>query len=218
MRRTWLVMTAAVVLIVGAGIGIALATTPRGDQSAGQVTGGAGTSSPVDAGAAPSSEPSIGDGPVDPSTPPSTPDTGRHEEGGSSTLTPETALPPVEPVPQILPGPAPANADAEGKLAKDFPESVPVAPKSTVVTSSLSSEGARVQATLTAHSELSETALLNYYRAEFAKFGLLDVPAPSAGGSTALQFTREDDSITLVATPAAAGVEYVVFATLTARG
>ena len=44
--------------------------------------------------------------------------------------------------------------------------------------------------------------LLVFYRAALAKYGMYDKAAPAVGGSTAVTFSRDGDSVTLTATPA----------------
>ncbi|MEO6309302.1 MAG: hypothetical protein ABIO33_01280 [Leifsonia sp.] len=126
-------------------------------------------------------------------------------------------LPSSTPLPDLITSPLPATASATGKIVHGFPtDLIPTAPHSTVVSSSVASEGPHLQAALTAKSTLSTTEVLAYYRTAFAPFGLLDSPAPAAGGSSALIFTRGTDSVTLTVTGVSGGSRYIVFGALTA--
>ncbi|MET0725514.1 MAG: hypothetical protein ABWY36_04130 [Leifsonia sp.] len=218
MRTRWIVLIAAAVAVVFAGGGIALATLQP------TAAGGSSTAGPRDA-ADPGSDADDGgsdggDSTSGPDGSGDSPDAAapgvRLDEWGSGETAAPT-LPPPTTRPYILSGAIPAAASASGKLAKGFPDTIPAAPDSDIDHSSLTSEGTRLQVALTATTTLSLDDVLNFYRVEFARYGLLDSPAPATGGQTAVAFARDDDSITLAITPADDGVTYALFGALTAH-
>ena len=130
---------------------------------------------------------------------------------------PTASLPQSKPPPVLVSLPLPASNSAEGDLVDGFPTTaIGTAPGSTISGSSVSSEGARLQATLTARSTLTGTDVLGYYRTAFAQLGLYDVAAPAAAGSSALAFTRDENSVTITVTERAGGCSYEIFASFTA--
>lgn len=213
MKRTQAILIAsALALVVAGGIGIAIAvaTSPSSHEATTQKELFASSSSSSAAPPAASAEPSPTE--TERATPP------REHGGGAVGGSTAIAAPPEPETPRILAGAAPPISNALGKLAASFPETVPPAPQSTIQSSSLTSESTQVQLTLTARTTLSSDELLEFYRAQFAAYGLHDVPVPAVEGSTALLFTRDDDSITLTVTPVDGGMDYIVFGALTARG
>lgn len=127
------------------------------------------------------------------------------------------ALPPSTPLPVLVTTPLPATASATGKIVHGFPSHlIPTAPQSTVVSSSVASEGSHLQAALTAKSTMSADDVVAYYRTAFAKYGLLDSAAPAGQDSSALNFTRGTSSVTLTVTETRTGCRYIVFGALTA--
>lgn len=220
-RTIVVIAIAAACVFAAGGVAIATLTTPSGSHADGPGM------SPTPQSSESSDAPTTGgDGGPDTTTPPSgdpttPPDDGAAppaDDGGPGAGTPVTTLPPAKERPRILADWKLREGTATGKLVAGFPDTIPTAPHSDVDVSSLTSEGARVQATFTATSSQASTDILAFYRAQFAKFGLLDAPAPAVGGSTAVAFTRDDDSITLSLTPVDGGVEYVIFGALTAHG
>lgn len=115
------------------------------------------------------------------------------------------ALPPVAPLPVLFSGPMPKPASAVGKLAVGFPAVIPVAQGSKIADSSVSSSANFLQATLTAKTSLSPKAVIAFYQSEFAKVSLPGSPLPAVGGSTAFDFARDGNSITLTVTPSSSG-------------
>lgn len=209
MKRTRAIIIASAIALAvagGTGIAIAVATAPSSSE----------LSAPLNAGttAQPDSSHS---GDAASGSPTQRPAPREHAGNSSGPDAPSEPTPATE-APRILPGAAPAIANALGRLATSFPETVPPAPQSQIQSSSLTSEGSSVQLTLAARTTLPQPEILDFYRAQFAQYGLIDVPAPAVEGSTALLFTRDDDSITLTVTPVDGGVDYIVFGALTARG
>jgi hypothetical protein len=129
------------------------------------------------------------------------------------------ALPPSDPLPVPVSAPLPRTASATGGLVSGYPEKVlPVTPGAHVASSSVASQGDRLQVTLTATSSSGVADILAFYRTALAKFGMYDVPAPAQGGATALRFSRDGGDVTITAAPTDDGVKYVIFGTFTAKG
>lgn len=221
MRKRSVVAMGAVALVAVAlvGIGVVLTNTAPTESSqaipsntATAIVPSASAVPPV----APSAAPPMTDPPASATPAPETPQQPLSEAGSNSPESPE--LPAPTALPRILPDAPPDAGSATGELAVDFPSKLPPAPQSTIAHSAVVSEGTRVQATLIATSELSADAVLDYYREQFAQYGLYDSPSPAVGGSTSVTFSRDDDAVTVTVTPSDAGAEYALFGTLTARG
>jgi len=60
--------------------------------------------------------------------------------------------------------------------------------------------------------------VLDFYAEHFGSLGLTSTMSPAVGGSRALSFARDGDSLVVTVTGGSAGTEYTVFATLTAQG
>lgn len=126
-------------------------------------------------------------------------------------------LPESKPPADLISSRLPKSASAAGKLVSGFPSQVmPTAPDSTVQSSSVTSEGTRLQATLSAHTTRSVEELFDFYRVTLAPFGLYDSPTAAPSGSTAISFTRDTGSIVLTATTDGKGTTYVAFGSFTA--
>lgn len=171
----------------------------------------------------PSTRPSTGRETPGTEPPTGTPSTDSTRAPAKETPRDETSaegpstLPPSKPLPDPVSLPLPDSASAEGKLVKGFPTQViSVAPHSTVTGSSVASEGSRLQVTLTAESSLAVVDVLDFYRTELAKVGLLDTPALALSGSSALVFARGDHTITLSAMTVGDGCRYVILGSFSA--
>ncbi|MDJ0323746.1 hypothetical protein QMG61_08210 [Cryobacterium sp. PH31-AA6] len=126
-------------------------------------------------------------------------------------------LPESKPQAVLVSLPLPDTSHAVGSIVDGFPTRViPAAPHSAVATSSVATEGSRLQAALTAQTSLTVVEVLDFYRSSLAELGLYDTPAPALDGSSALSFTRGSNTITLSATAVDGGCRYVVFGTFTA--
>lgn len=119
------------------------------------------------------------------------------------------------PLPPLMTGDVPADAAAMKKIVAGFPAVIPVAERSTVVASSVSSSGNRVQATLEATTPLSPERVTEYYRAVFAALSLPGASTPATGGSSGTVFARGDASVTLTVTPDGDGAHYSLFGAIT---
>ncbi|MES2094827.1 MAG: hypothetical protein V4531_13600 [Actinomycetota bacterium] len=118
---------------------------------------------------------------------------------------PIATLPPSTAVGPLVSGPLPASATSTGALVAGFPSAIPLPAGNTITTSSVSSNGNRLQAALSAKTTIGSAELVDWYTAQFAKLSLPGSPAPAVGGSTAFAFALGDDSITLTVTSAKAG-------------
>lgn len=142
---------------------------------------------------------------------------GDEAPGDELTATGPSTLPPSKPLPDPVSLPFPASASAVGKLVEGFPTRVvPQAPHSTITNSSVAAEGSRLQVTLSAESTLAVVDVLDFYRTELAKIGMLDAPAPALSGSSALVFARGDHTVTLSATTVKGGCRYAILGSFTA--
>jgi hypothetical protein len=129
------------------------------------------------------------------------------------------ALPPSDPLPVPVSAPLPRTASATGGLVSGYPDAVlPLTPGAHVDSSSVASQGDRLQVTLTATTDAGVTDVLAFYRTALAKYGMYDTPAPAQGGATALRFSRDGSTVTITATPSDDGSTYVIFGTFTAKG
>ena len=137
-------------------------------------------------------------------------------EGGASPY----RLPGVPPAPDastpLLEGALPAAASGHSALVTGYPARVlPVAPRSTVSTNSISPAGDLLQVTLVATRSRGTDALLRFYRVRLTGLGFTEQPTHAVGGSTAVAFERGRSSVLLTVNPARP-TSYSVFATLAA--
>lgn len=132
------------------------------------------------------------------------------EQGGTTDPGPLA----VAPLPPLMTGRIPANASALDRIVAGFPSVMPLAAQSTVLTSSISSSGTRLQATLDATSELSPTMVADFYRSAFAALSLAGSDVPATEGSIGMIFSRGRDSVTLTVTPRGDGTRYSLFGVL----
>lgn len=126
-------------------------------------------------------------------------------------------LPDSKPLAALVTLPLPDTSSAVGSVVAGFPTRIiPEAPNSSVGTSSVAAEGSRLQAALTAETTLTVVEVMDFYRTALAKVGLYDTPAPALDGSTALTFTRGNNTVTISATTIDGGCRYVVFGAFSA--
>lgn len=123
-------------------------------------------------------------------------------------------LPPVEsgviPPPPVEPPAQPV--DELGGRVEGFPELIPVVDGSTIVSSAVTADGGRLQATLEAEASAAPAEVLADYRKEFAMLAFAPVETPSVGGSTALAFTNGVDTVLVTVTDSATGgTSYSIF-------
>jgi hypothetical protein len=210
MRRRVLVgIVVAAVVVVGAGA-LALQQAGTGTAPGQSESTSAGTDTPAKPGGSPAPPPTAVPVPE-----------GVSEAGqGSGAENPEAPGESAESAPRqplvTLPLPDPASAD--GAIVAGFPEQVlPAAPDSSIASSSVATEGTQLQATLSAETPLTVTEVVEFYRTALAAHGMAGTPAPAADGSTAFDFTRDSNSVTVTATATDRGSSYAVFATFTAE-
>lgn len=123
-------------------------------------------------------------------------------------------LPPVESevtAPPAVIRPAEPASEVGGRV-DGFPELIPIVDGSRIVSSAVTADGGRLQATLIAEASVAPEELLASYRREFATLAFVPADAPSVGGSTALTFTNGIDSVLVTVTGSATGgTSYSVF-------
>ncbi|MGY4858305.1 hypothetical protein [Cryobacterium sp. AP23] len=130
---------------------------------------------------------------------------------------PEPNLPPSTPIPSLLTGPLPDSATAENKVVDGFPAGIPVATRSTVSTSDVTVDNERVRASLTATTPTAGIDVLAQYDAAFSTYGFYSADTPAVGGSTAREYNRGAESVTVTVTPSdSGGSGYSILALLVA--
>jgi hypothetical protein len=138
----------------------------------------------------------------------------------TTEVEPGGVLQPVPPAPAPRPSLVsrnrPAEAFARGSVVAGFPSAIPVAAKSRIVSSSVSSSDNRLQVTLEATTSISPAKVTEFYRAHFAALSLYGTVTPSLGTSSAVVFALGDDSVTLTVEPDGDGSRYSLFGALSA--
>ncbi|MFE6965619.1 hypothetical protein ACFVAJ_10910 [Agromyces sp. NPDC057679] len=215
MKRSTAIIVAVLVAVLFAAGGVGLAVWQAGTASDTGGTAASGTADPAaepQDGAAVDGETPAGDSAAEEADPEDDASAGEHDGSGAPA---EYTLPPPTAAPTLIPGPAPRDAAADGEMVDGFPDGLEPPPASTVEHSSLSTDDGRVQASLTASSTSGVDELLVHYRTALAAYGMAELPAEAASGTTAVAFTRGDDRVTLVITPDGSGSSYELFGTLT---
>ena len=214
---TAITLAAVVVLVV---ITVILTATPRPQRDS-----AASTASPAPAPSTTQAteardEPVGGVETPAPVAPPTPDDQDSGAEAGTkapNTEAPSPLLPPPSSLTALFVAPLPPSASAEGRLVDSFPSTViPVIANSTVVSSSITSEGNRLQVGLTATSALSAPEALAHYQAFYGELGFSSRESDAVPGSTAWVFTRGTDSVAVTTLPIDAGSAYTVFGAFTA--
>jgi hypothetical protein len=128
----------------------------------------------------------------------------------------------VIPTPDVprLTLPLPATASARGALVAGFPVTiVPVPAGATVVSSSVSAEGSRLQVGLEASTAASPADVLAGYVQAFTAAAFITTDSPAGAGATATAFVRGNDGVVLTLRERlGGGTELSVAGTLTAQG
>ncbi|KQR12213.1 hypothetical protein ASF78_13765 [Cellulomonas sp. Leaf334] len=211
-------MVLAVVLVLGATAGCtshgsapedaapSSSSTVRdraGDAEAGQPTDGSTAPDPADAGGSEADAAQVLAGEMLPSQAP-----------GPSGL-PDTAPPGPS-----LTGPLPATGSANGAVVKGFPTTVvPLPDGLTVVSSSVSASGSRLQVGLQASSDSAPAEVQAAYVGALSADGFTVGDSPALPGSTATSFTRGPDGLVLtVRERTGGGTELSVAGVLTTAG
>jgi hypothetical protein len=145
--------------------------------------------------------------------------------GSASEVLPPTGSAPgalVVPTPDVprLTLPLPATASARGALVAGFPVTiVPVPAGATVVSSSVSAEGNRLQVGLEASTAASPADVVAGYVQAFTAAGFITTDSPAGAGATATAFVRDNDGLVLTLRERlGGGTELSVAGTLTAQG
>ena len=241
MRKRVVASSALAVAVVAVVAAVALnapgETASPGAQAPGPVTPSASgvatpgdtsapsTSAPLTSEGSPNPDPTSDPSPApdpDPDPDPSLAPTDRGTGWPTQAPAPGTdvisSLPPSEPLEPLLSGAPPASATANGSMVDGFPSAIPVAPKSVLGITSVTSSDGIVQAGLDATTPDSAQDVVAFYQTAFGKLGLAGSPSASEGGSTAVSFARGADAITLTVTATGQGSEYTVFAVLGSAG
>jgi hypothetical protein len=200
------------VVVIGAVVSASLLSGGRGTPAAQATPGSASTSSSSSSSPSPSPSPSSG---VDPGAstgrtpgplPEGTPTSGSEvpPPSGSAGHT----LPPVTPAPALVSAPLPASGTKSGGLVAGFPTRImgPAA-RTTVVSSSIATEGRIMQVALVGRSASSPADIRAHYALLWAALGL--DPQQTTDGTTA--FRGPYDSLTLSFVPSGTGTHYTVF-------
>ncbi len=123
-------------------------------------------------------------------------------------------LPGLRPVPTgpLVSRPFPRTGAARGRLVAGYPTRVlPLVPGSDVVTSGMTSEGSRLQVTLTATTPRSVDRVLLHHRLRLTRLGFVEGDVVSPGEIT---FTRGPSSVAVSVSRDGTTTSYAVVATL----
>ncbi|WP_295014245.1 hypothetical protein [uncultured Microbacterium sp.] len=123
------------------------------------------------------------------------------------TATPGTGLPPLSDETPLVKAPLPASGSADGAVVAGFPENVlgPL-PGSTLGSTSIATEGTRMQATLIASSTSPEDDIRAHYQQLWAGLGL----HPETTSDGTLSFTGAYESVTLAISSSGTGNRYTL--------
>ncbi|MDI2097615.1 hypothetical protein [Ruicaihuangia caeni] len=128
-----------------------------------------------------------------------------------------TGLPLPSPGPALVSLPLPPAAHASGDFAKGFPSGViDLPPESAITSTSLASEGPRLQAGLVGTSRSAPEAVLEHYRKQFADLGLSSREGTTAPDSTSMVFNAGENTITVTVAASENGTEFSVLGILMA--
>lgn len=197
------------------------ASTPGAAHAAGvgATTGTSGTSGETGNGTSASSSGARGSSPASSAAP------GREQAPGPAAP-PVVALPGLQAAPTapaaepLLTGAAPATAERNGAVVAGFPVKVVPVPKGvTVVSSSVSSEGARVQVGMQASSAATPAQVLGAYDEAFGASGFTPASSPALPGTSAHLYQHGTDGIVVtVKARLGGGTEIAVAGSLTTAG
>lgn len=177
--------------------------TPPGDQSGGasaSATSAAGSS------AGPADTSSGADGST--ARPTATVTGSSGEDGAASEILPESSGAPSPSLGVEFPhlAAAPASASAHGTLVAGYPSDlVPVPEGTTIVASSVTSQGDHVQVGVTGTEDAEPDQVGAAYTTRMTGLGYLTASADAASGSTATQYVRGRDVVVLTLRPRTGG-------------
>ena len=210
----------AAVLVLGATAGC---TSPRSTPDAAASSSASSSGSTRDGAASAGDRPSDGSAAPDPAATGAS--EGSSEKAPASEILPSAAPGPsglsVPPPPgPSLTGPLPATGNANGAVVKGFPTTVVPVPESiTVVSSSVSASGDRLQVGLQASSDAAPADVQAAYVAALGGAGFAVSDSPSLPGTTATAFTRGPDGLVLTTSDRiGGGTELSIAGTLTTAG
>lgn len=160
----------------------------------------------------------------DPANPGNDPGTGSESPGAegppSDGATPDTStgLPLPDAEGALIALPLPPDAHAEGAIADGFPtDIIGLPPLATVGSSSLASEGMRLQAGLSGTSPQSADAVMAFYRDSLGQHGMGGRAAAAAPASQSMAFTLGANTVTVTVTTVESGAAFDVLGVFTAE-
>jgi hypothetical protein len=199
MKRVLIAVGAVVVVGVVAAVWLLASTAGNGTAAA-----PGGSSAPADpSGPGPSTPtPGLTAGPL----PEATPTTGSEVLPPTATGDPQQPRPTTQP--PLVSAPLPASGTKSDGLVKGFPTKIMgPAPKSTVISSSIASQGTSMQVTLVARSTASADSVRAHYEKLWASLGLR--AGLDANGSPA--YSGAHESITVTADKTGTGTRYTIY-------
>lgn len=177
----WTLVITLAVLIVGLAVSLPILVggqAPDGDAA-------------TDASTATSAPPAIGPEPG------ATPATGSEVQTPAPRQTHADRLPPLPDVEPRVTTPLPESAESQGALVDGFPTTEMTPPEgSEIISSSIATEGERMQVSLMARSDADRNAILQHYRQTWSAEGLTD--AAQSDGSADLVFADAFTNLSLV--------------------
>lgn len=227
--RTWILAGAAALCLVAVGTTLALiqpsTQTGASGGSSTSSTDAGGSPSPSSSGAAtgPIATDGASTAPTQPSdkaplvkAPAAAPDGNNPLEVLPPNTETSNTLPPSAKTPALLSGPTPGNASASGELAAGYPaSSLPPEPKSSVISSSVSSDGTHIQLSLVATSGTDADGVLSFYTNTLARYGYFSATVLQAG-ATEQSYSGPDGTVTVTAQRSPGGTSYSLFASVVA--
>lgn len=140
------------------------------------------------------------------------PSPGATPQKGSEVLPPATApgsgVPPLKKADPLMKAPLPASATSDAGLVTGFPRQILGPIKgSTVMSSSIATEGTHTQITLIAVTTKAQDDIAAHFSALWAELGL----KPSATSNGTVQYTGAHESTTLAVEPSGTGNRYTLY-------
>lgn len=230
-RRSWIWVGATALCLLAAGVTLMLVQSD--DQTGAGAAGSASQTSqakPTPGSTHASASPDTGsDGPgasptpTQPATRPTTPSvknpaSSPDKDNPLEVLPPNDStsptLPPSAKTPALLTGSAPANASVSGELAAGYPaDSLPPEPNSSITSSSIASDGTRVQLSLVAASSTDPDSVLAFYTNTLARYGYFSATVQAAG-ATEQSYSGPDGTVIVTAQRTPGGTSYSLFASV----
>ncbi|MGN6326422.1 hypothetical protein [Pseudolysinimonas sp.] len=133
-------------------------------------------------------------------------------EAGPPTATP--TRPALNPATPLLTS-APEPGSASGRLVTGFPDVAAPLEGSTVRSSSVAVDGARVQVAATAEVAATPAQVQAAYAERYAALRMTSAPGTAQPGTTVTEYSRSADRITITTSATAAGTELSIFGLFT---